>query len=97
MQLKRRCDGFTLSRTDESGGVASHLGCENRECWEILLTSLRPLFSPCFPVWLSVLASDRFGERGAFFIQNQVKSTFDSLTWTVLNFVVWLPKLERMC
>lgn len=28
IQLKRRRDGFTLMRTDESGGVTSHLSCE---------------------------------------------------------------------
>lgn len=46
IQLKQRRDGFTLMRTDKSGGVASHLSCENQECWEILslLLSLSPLY-----------------------------------------------------
>ena len=65
IQLKQRCDGFTLMRTDESGGVDSHLSCENQAGWKIqsLLPSLCPPLSPLsprFPEFLQVFSAFSF-------------------------------------
>ena len=62
IQLKQRCDGFTLMRTDESGGVDSHLSCENQAGWKIqsLLTSLCPPLSPASLELLQVFSAFSF-------------------------------------
>lgn len=105
IQLKQRCDGFTLMRTDESGGVTSHLHCENQECSKILRTSLCPHVSPLFSVFLNPLYVEQqkktlyqmCWERTIYYFSRfsiWLTMCFRSILWRLQN-TTWLLKSQK--